>query len=104
MIWAISSYNSFVFLLQPPSPYMEIPGSGGESEPQMQPTPQRQQWQILNPLCWAGDQIGASTATSWTVNPLSHSGNSQIFFFFFFLNGRSSLMAHWIKDLALLLL
>ena len=34
-----------------------------EFEPQLQPRPQLQQHQILNPLCWARDGTSASTKT-----------------------------------------
>ena len=40
--------------------YMQVPRPGVESELQVEPTPQLQQSQILNPLHWAGDQTHAS--------------------------------------------
>ena len=35
--------------------HMEVPRPGKESEPQLQPVPQWQQYWILNPLLQAGD-------------------------------------------------
>ena len=45
----------------PHSWHMEVPGLGIESKPQLQ------QCQILNPLCRAGDQTCATTATQATA-------------------------------------
>ena len=45
----------FLFIFGHPSAY-GVPGSGVRSEPQVQPKQQLWQRQILNPLCWAGDQ------------------------------------------------
>lgn len=44
---------------------------------QLWPTPQVQQPQILNPLCWAGDWTITSKETNWIINPLDHSSNSS---------------------------
>ena len=57
---------SFFFLFQLHPLHMEVPGWGMESEPRLQPTPQLQQCQILNPV--------------------HHSGNSIIWSHFFFLS------------------
>jgi len=43
--------------------HMEVPWLGIESKPQLQPTPQLQQSQILNQLHWAGDKTHATTET-----------------------------------------
>lgn len=43
--------------------HMEIPRLGIESKLQLQPVPQLQQHQILNPLCLAGVQTHTATET-----------------------------------------
>ena len=67
----------FFFLFWLPPGHMEVPGPGIESKSELRPRPQLQQHQILNPLCWAGDQTSASTETSWIINSLCNSGNSH---------------------------
>ena len=44
---------------------------------QLGPMSQLQQHQILNPLCWIGNQADPSSETGWIINPLLHSGNSN---------------------------
>ena len=56
---------------------MEVPRLGAESEVQLRPMPQPQQYQILNPLHWAAGWTSASAEKSQIINPLHHSGNSQ---------------------------
>ena len=51
--------------------------SQGLNQPQLQPTPQLQQRQILNPRCGTRDQTLAATETTLAVNPLHYSRNSQ---------------------------
>ena len=57
----------FCFLWLYPQ-HMGIPRPRTESEPQLRPTPQLQQCQILNPLCLTGDW----THTSAAVRFLTH--------------------------------
>ena len=38
--------------------HMDVPGPGVKPEPQLRPTPELWQHQILHPLCQAGDQTG----------------------------------------------
>ena len=68
--------TDFFFLL--PLRHVEDPGLGVESETQLQPTPQLQQYGVPNPLCQAESGTSNSTETSWIINPLYHSGNSCI--------------------------
>jgi len=79
--------NIFFFLW--PNPWcVEVPGPGTESEPQLRPTPQLQQHQILNRLPQAEDQTCASTATRATAGtmpdpePTALQGNSYLLSFF----------------------
>ena len=60
---------------------MEVPGPGIESEPKLQPTPQLQQYRILNPLHRARDQTSASTETNWIINPLRHSRTPWLYIY-----------------------
>ena len=65
--------------------HVEVPGPGIKPTPQQQP--ELLQWQcwILNPLHWAGDWTGATTETSWFINPLHQSRNSWKYFFLFLI-------------------
>ena len=51
------------FLFQPCQRHMEVPRPEIKSKPQLGPTPQLWQCQILNPLCQAEDQTHASSET-----------------------------------------
>ena len=64
------------FFFKPHFQHIEVPGPGIKSEPELPPPAQLPQRQILNPLCWARDQTGASTETGQIINPLRHRGNS----------------------------
>ena len=62
---------------------MEVPVSNRvkiKSKLDLQPMPQLQQCQILNPLHWAGDQTGTSTETSQIINPLPQQEPFQFWF------------------------
>ena len=72
----------FFFLFGPHSWYMEVPGPGMESEPQLPPTTQLQQHQILNLLCRSRDWNCNLSHCSWILNPLYHTKNSLILIFF----------------------
>ena len=67
---------SFFFLLCPYLWQAEVPRPG------IKPKPQLWQHQILNPLGQAGDPTSKATEMSQIINPLCHSGNSSIFWFY----------------------
>ena len=90
-LFLCTNYTSFFSLFWLKPWYMEVPGSGIQSEPQLQPTPQVQSHQILNSLSWAKDQTNTSTEISQMLNTLGASGGtpshcSKNSFFKLFLN------------------
>ena len=58
----------------------EIPGPGIESKPQLQPTPQLQQHQILNALHWAKDQTHAVGNSAETLTHRATAGTLPVVF------------------------
>ena len=65
----------------PPLQHMKVPRPGTNTKLKLQPMPQLQQRQILNPLLQARDHSGASTDTSKIINLLCHSRNSGLLSF-----------------------
>ena len=93
----VQTYFSFFFAFLGPYPrHKEVPTLGVESElkllayttatakPDLRWVCDLWQHQILNPLSQARDWTHILTDTSQVLNPLSHSGNSSIFFFISF--------------------
>ena len=75
--------------------HMEVPRPRFRSEPQLQPAPQRQQCQILNPLCPAGGSNLHPRALEMLEVPLHHGENSSRPFWSTVEDGLpSSLTAH----------
>lgn len=73
-------FFTFFFLFQSPPWHKEVSRLGIESKPELQPTPQLQEHQILNPLCRAVDQargwLHVTTETTPDLHLLRHGGNS----------------------------
>ena len=59
-LFPLFCYRKIFFLFRPHPWHMEVPRPSTESKPELQPMSQLQQCQILNPLCWTGDQTSAS--------------------------------------------
>ena len=57
--------------------FLAAPTAYGSSRPGIKSKTQLEQHGNLNSLHVAGDETGASTETSGTINPLCHSGNSE---------------------------
>ena len=55
------------FFMATSGAYMEVPRPRIESEPQLRPMPQLQQYRSFNPLCRAKDQICTSAGTQAEV-------------------------------------
>ena len=72
----ICFFISFLSFLRLHPWHMEVPKLGMEQEQYLQPIPQPQQRQILNPLSEARDRTWILKDTSWVLNPLSHNRNS----------------------------
>ena len=56
---------------------MEVSGPGIKFKLELQPMPQPQQHQILNPLCQAGDGTGASTETNQILTHCTMEGTPE---------------------------
>ena len=65
-----------IFFFRATTVAYEVTRLGVVLEPHLRLKPQPQQWQILNPLSGARDQIYIFMDTSQILNPLSHNGNS----------------------------
>ena len=95
----------FFFFNGPHLWQMEVPGLGAYATATQDLSHvcdlQHSSWQhwILNPLREARDRSCILLDTSWVHNPLSHSRNSQIFFFFFSVPVACG--GSWAKDLNL---
>lgn len=68
-----TEWRTDILYFWPHMGHMEIPRPRTETELQLQPTLELQQYQILNPLGWAGDPTFTSTVT-WAaaIRFLSH--------------------------------
>ena len=67
------------FIFGHPAAY-GVPGPGIRSKPKSQPLPQVQQCQILNPLCWPGDQTHASVLPSHCRSHCTTAGPEAVIF------------------------
>ena len=64
--WSLSFF--FFFLCWMHLQHMAVPRPGMESKPELWPTPQLREQQILNPLHWVEDRTRASIETSCITN------------------------------------